>query len=71
VAHVLGAVAVGLSFIGSRTRVRAIFPKSLLIPAVRALPILLVFLAMLYWLWRVRVRRSLRGIAGVRAREAA
>ena len=37
----------------------------------RALPILLVFLAMLYWLWRVRVRRSLRGIVGVRVSEPA
>jgi uncharacterized membrane protein len=53
------------SFFGSRTRTSAIFPEPLLIPAVRALPILLVFLAMLYWLWRVRVRRSLRGLVVV------
>jgi hypothetical protein len=60
-----------LSFFGSRTRVATIFPEPLLLPAVRALPILLVFLAMLYWLWRVRVRRSLRGIVGVRVSEPA
>jgi hypothetical protein len=60
-----------LSFFGSRTRVATIFPKALLIPAVRALPILVVLLAMLYWLWRVRVRRSLRGIVAVRVSEAA
>lgn len=28
-----------------------------------ALPMLLVLITMLYWLWRVRVRRSLRGLA--------
>jgi hypothetical protein len=59
------------AFFGSRTRVATIFPRPLLIPPVRMLPILLVFLAMLYWLWRVRVRRSLRGIVGVRASEPA
>jgi hypothetical protein len=46
--------------------VSAILPEPLLIPAVRMLPILLVFLAMIYWLWRVR-RRSFRGIVGVTA----
>lgn len=35
--------------------------------AVIALPMVLVLGTMLYWLWRVRVRRSLRGIVTVRA----
>jgi uncharacterized membrane protein len=35
-----------------------------------ALPVLVVLVAMLYWLWRVRIRRSLRGIAGVSAQAA-
>ena len=30
-------------------------------------PVLAVLLTMLYWLWRVRIRRSLRGLVGVRA----
>jgi hypothetical protein len=36
-----------------------------------ALPMLVVLVTMLYWLWRVRIRRSLRGIAVVRAAEPA
>ena len=59
------------SFFGSRTRVSAIFPEPLLIPAVRMLPVVLVFVAMLYWLWRVRVRRSLRGLVVIGASKAA
>ena len=33
----------------------------------RGLPVLAVLVTMLYWLWRVRIRRSLRGLVGVRA----
>ena len=34
---------------------------------VLVLPMLAVLVAMFYWLWRVRIRRSLRGLAVVRA----
>jgi uncharacterized membrane protein len=46
------------------------FPQALRIPALLALPIVVVAVTMLYWLWRVRIRRSLRGIVGVSARQA-
>jgi uncharacterized membrane protein len=42
-------------------------PKALRIPALLALPVLAVLVTMFYWLWRVRIRRSLRGLVGVRA----
>ena len=38
-------------------------PASMRIPALLALPLLAVLVTMLYWLWRVRFRRSFRGIA--------
>ncbi len=48
-----------------------VFPKPIRIMPLLALPVLAVLLTMLYWLWRVRVRRSLRGIVGsIGSREA-
>ena len=41
-------------------------PRELRMP-VMVIPMLVTVVAMLYWLWRVRVRRSLRGIVVVRA----
>jgi uncharacterized membrane protein len=38
-------------------------PKPYRVPGLFALPILAVLVTMLYWLWRVRTRRSLRGLA--------
>jgi uncharacterized membrane protein len=46
-----------VSFFLNRSRVATIFPEAFLSVWVRALPVLLVLLAMLYWLWRVRVSR--------------
>jgi uncharacterized membrane protein len=46
-------------------------PKDLRSPALIALPMLLVLVPMFYWLWRVRVRRSLRNLIVLRAAEAA
>ena len=46
------------SFFSIRARVAAIFPAPLTIPALRALPVVLVLVSMFYWLWRVRFRRS-------------
>jgi uncharacterized membrane protein len=40
-------------------------PEVIRIPALQAVAVLLPVAAMLYWLWRVRVRRTFRGIAGV------
>jgi len=39
-----------------------VIPKPVRIPALLAVPVLTVLIAMIYWLWRVRVRRTLRGI---------
>ena len=47
-----------------------VFPKPIRIPALLALPVLAVLLTMLYWLWRVRSRRTDRRIPGVSPHEA-
>jgi uncharacterized membrane protein len=39
-----------------------VIPKPIRIVPLLAMPILVVLVMMLYWLWRVRVRRSLRGL---------
>ncbi len=51
-------VAAG-SFFSIRERVAKILPEPFTTAPMRALPILLVFGAMFYWLWRVRGRRTL------------
>ena len=47
------------SFFSIRERVAKILPQPFTTAPMRALPILLVFGAMFYWLWRVRRRRPL------------
>lgn len=47
-----------------------VFPEPIRNRALLALPVLAVLVTMFYWLWRVRVKRSLRGIVGVSAPEA-
>ena len=47
------------SFFSVRERVAKILPEPFTTAPMRALPILLVFGAMFYWLWRVRRRRTL------------
>lgn len=39
-----------------------VIPKPIRIPALLALPVVAVLVTLLYWLWRVRIRRTLRGI---------
>jgi len=39
-----------------------VFPKPIRIPGLLSLPVLAVLLTMLYWLWRVRFKRSIRGL---------
>ncbi|MGZ6191033.1 MAG: hypothetical protein ACXWM5_19580, partial [Vulcanimicrobiaceae bacterium] len=46
------------SFFSIRERVAKILPEPLTTAPMRALPILLLFCAMFYWLWRVRGRRE-------------
>ena len=47
------------SFFSVRERVATILPEPLTTGLMRALPIVLLFGAMFYWLWRVRGRRTL------------
>ena len=47
------------SFFSIRERVATILPEPFTTAPMRALPILLLFGAMFYWLWRVRSRRPL------------
>src|SRR6185295_18716878 len=47
------------SFFSIRSRVAKILPEPFTTAPMRALPILLLFVAMFYWLWRVRARRPL------------
>ena len=47
------------SFFSVRERVAKILPKPFTTAPMRALPILLLFAAMFYWLWTVRGRRAL------------
>jgi cobalamin synthase len=41
-----------------------VIPKPIRIYPLLALPVPAVLVTMFYWLWRVRFRRSLRGIVG-------
>jgi hypothetical protein len=47
------------SFFSIRARVARVLPEPLTTAPMRALPVLLVFAAMFYWLWRLRARRPL------------
>ena len=53
-----------MSFFFGQARV---IPEPIRIPALLAVLVLAVLVTMLYWVWRVRVRRTLRGIAGASA----
>jgi len=46
------------SFFSIRARVARVLPAPFTTPAMRALPVALVFVAMFYWLWRVRGGRG-------------
>jgi hypothetical protein len=47
-----------ISFFSIRARVAAVLPAMFTTPVMRSLPPVLVLAAMLYWLWKVRFRRS-------------
>jgi len=51
------------SFFSIRERVAKILPALFTTVPMRMLPIVLVFVAMFYWLWRLRGRRTLPVIA--------
>jgi len=54
------------SFFSIQERVARILPEPFTGPAMRALPVALVFMAMFYWLWRVRRRRIPYGAASAK-----
>ena len=56
-----------LSFFIGQSKV---IPKPVRILPLLALPVLAVLVTMFYWLWRIRVRKSLRGLVGVNPHEA-
>jgi len=58
------------SFFSVRARVAAILPEAFVHPALRALPVLLVLVAMFYWLWRVRSKRTYRRLQSAVEAEA-
>jgi uncharacterized membrane protein len=53
-------IATGSFFLGQAK----VFPKPLRIVPLLSLPVLIVIVAMLYWIWRVRFRKNTRGITG-------
>jgi hypothetical protein len=55
------------SFFSIRARVVKLLPAAIVTPALQALPVILVILAMVYWLWRIRAKRADRGFAGALA----
>jgi uncharacterized membrane protein len=57
-------VAAGSFFLGPRGRV----PEIIYVPSLLPIPVLVPVVVMLFWLWRLRVRKSFRGIVGLTAR---
>ncbi|HEY9230325.1 MAG TPA: hypothetical protein VIP11_26975 [Gemmatimonadaceae bacterium] len=48
-----------------------VIPKPIRIYGLLALPVIAVLVTLLYWLWRVRIKRSVRGIVSERRRTIA
>ena len=46
------------SFFSIRARVAKVLPDPFTTAPMRALPIVLIFVAMFYWLWRARIRQT-------------
>ena len=47
-----------------------VFPEPFRILPLLAMPVLAVLVTMFYWLWRVRIKQSLRGLVGVTAADS-
>lgn len=59
-------IATGSFFLGQQQ----VFPRWLRKTNVLFLPAILPLILLIFWLWRVRIRRSSRGIVGLRSHEA-
>ncbi len=55
-------IATASFFLGPRRRVEKVLPDVLISPTTLAVPVVLIIIVMLYWLWRLRSRTPLRGI---------
>jgi hypothetical protein len=54
-------VAAGSFFLGPRGRV----PEMIYIPSLLPIPVLIPIVVMVFWLVRLRVKRTVRGIGGI------
>jgi hypothetical protein len=63
-------IATASFFLGPRARVAKVLPEPLLNPVLLALPVLLVLVVMFYWLWRIRIKRTFRGIVDISLQDA-
>jgi hypothetical protein len=63
--------ALGIAALSFGVQMTKFIPEQYRLPGLLMLPVLAVLLTMFYWLWRVRFKRSLRGIVLVRAPKAA
>jgi len=63
------SMALLIAALSFSVQIMKFIPKPIRIPGMGAIPMLLVLVAMFYWLWRVRIRQSLRGIIVARAPE--
>ena len=63
------SMALLIAALSFSVQIMKFIPKPIRIPGMGAIPMLLVLVAMFYWLWRVRIRQSLRGVIVARAPE--
>ena len=61
------SMALFIAALSFTVQLAKMIPEPARIPGLLALPMLAVLVTMLFWLWRVRIRRSFRGIVGVSA----
>jgi hypothetical protein len=64
------SLALFIAALSASVQIAKFLPKPVRLP-VLVIPMLAVVVTLFYWLWRVRLRRSLRGVLLVRAAEAA
>jgi hypothetical protein len=69
--HILGALVVGYVALfaakGGRLHKRGRVPEILYIPSLLPIPVLIPVVVMVFWLVRLRVKKTFRGIVGIAA----
>jgi hypothetical protein len=71
VVHIVAGSAALLSGYAAFWGQAKVIPEPIRIIPLLSVPVVAVLVTMLYWLWRVRIKRSLRGIVGATAFEPA